>query len=177
MQSAALHPPKTLLEVYRMLPEGTRAELINDQLFMSPAPTSAHQRTIFKITGQMYVLLEKNAIGELYPSPIDVFLDDKKNACQPDLVFVLNKNLKVVKRDGIYGAPDLIIEVLSPGTEKFHKETKKKIYEKSGVKEYWIIDPDTKECKGYQLKNSKYILFSQEKTKFTSALLKHSFKF
>ncbi|MBI1767078.1 MAG: Uma2 family endonuclease [Bacteroidetes bacterium] len=176
MQSTAIHPPKTLLEVYRMLPEGTRAELINDKLFMSPAPTIKHQNVIFALTGQFYNYINKEKNGEVFVSPVDVYINEK-NVVQPDLVFVAKKNLTILKEDGIYGAPDLIIEVLSPGTKKFDLEEKKKIYEKSGVKEYWVVDPDTKESRGYQLKNSKYVLFKQEKAKLTSALLKRSFKF
>ncbi len=176
MQIAALHPPKTILEVYRMLPEGTRAELINGKLFISPAPTLGHQHVIIKLVSLIYNYSNKNKLGEVYVSPIDVYIN-QKNAVQPDIVFVLSENKSILKEDGIYGAPDLVIEVLSPGTKKFDLDKKKKIYEKNSVKEYWIVDPDTKESLGYQLKNSKFILFKREKGKLASALLKHTFKF
>lgn len=176
MQLTALHPPKTLMEVYRMLPEGTRAELINNQLFMSPAPTTIHQKVIVTLTGQFYNYINEYKNGEVLVSPVDVFLD-AKNAVQPDIVFVANENASILKDDGIHGAPDLVIEVLSPGTEKHDLNKKKKLYEKSGVKEYWIVDPITKESQGYQLKDSKYVLFKEEDAKLTSALLNHSFTF
>jgi Uma2 family endonuclease len=176
MQLTALHPPKTLMEVYRMLPEGTRAELINNQLFMSPAPTLHHQNVIFNLTGQFYIYVNQEKNGKALVSPVDVYLDEE-NAVQPDIVFVMNENISILKDDGIYGAPDLIIEVLSPGTRKHDFDKKKKLYEKSGVKEYWIVDPVTKESPGFQLKNSKYVLFKEEKAKLTSALLNHSFIF
>ncbi|MBI3482446.1 MAG: Uma2 family endonuclease [Bacteroidetes bacterium] len=156
MQSTAIHPPKTLLEVYRMLPEGTRAELINDKLFMSPAPTIKHQNVIFALTGQFYNYINKEKNGEVFVSPVDVYINEK-NVVQPDLVFVAKKNLTILKEDGIYGAPDLIIEVLSPGTKKFDLEEKKKIYEKSGVKEYWVVDPDIQNtfCSSKRKRNSR----------------------
>jgi Uma2 family endonuclease len=176
MQSSVLHPPKTLLEVYRMLPEGTRAELINDQLFMSPAPTPSHQDSTLDIASQIRGFVMKNKLGKVFISPIDVNLNEK-NVVQPDIVFVTKKNLTILKEDGIYGAPDLIIEVLSPGTEKFDREDKRKLYEKFGIREYWIVDPKTKESKGYQLKNSKFVLIKEEKGKLTSVLLKRAFKF
>lgn len=87
------------------------------------------------------------------------------------------KNKSILQEDGIYGAPDLVIEVLSPGTKKFDLDKKKKIYEKYGVKEYGAVDPETKESLGYQLKNAKFVLLKREKGKLTSSLLKHVFKF
>ena len=177
MQTVALyHPPKTILEVYRMLPEGTRAEVINGRLYMSPAPSLGHQNVIFILIGQFYNYTNKKKIGFVFTSPIDVFLDNR-NALQPDIVFVLNENKSILKDDGIYGAPDLVIEVLSPGTRKFDLDKKRKIYERHGVKEYWAVDPVSKESLGYQMKGSKFILFKQERGKLSSSLLKHTFKF
>lgn len=159
-----------------MLPEGTRAELINDQLFMSPAPSLSHQDSTLVLAGQMREFVIKNKLGRVFISTIDVFLNERY-VVQPDIVFVAKKNQSILKEDGIYGAPDLIIEVLSPGTEKFDREDKRKLYEKSGIREYWIVDPKTKEGKGYQLKNSKFILVKQENGKLASVLLKRTFKF
>ncbi len=176
MQMVASHPPKTILEVYRMLPEGTRAELINGRLYMSPAPTLSHQDSTLDLASEIRLFVTKNKIGRVFISPIDVFFDSK-NALQPDIVFVANEQKSILKEDGIYGSPDLVIEVLSPGTKKFDLDKKKKIYEKHGVKEYWIVDPISKESLGYQLKNSKFILFKKEKAKVISLLLKHTFKF
>ncbi|MBS1681163.1 MAG: Uma2 family endonuclease [Bacteroidetes bacterium] len=126
---AALHPPKTIMEVYRMLPEGTRAELINDQLFMSPAPSLSHQDSTLDLASEIRSFVKKNKLGRVFVSPVDVFLN-KKNAVQPDVVFVFNDNINILREDGVYGTPDLVIEVLSPGTEKFDREEKKKTLRK-----------------------------------------------
>ncbi|MFM9840154.1 MAG: Uma2 family endonuclease [Cyclobacteriaceae bacterium] len=176
MVSLLEKPPRTTMEVFKMLPEGTRCELIDNTLYMSPAPSSSHQKTIYKLTGQFYLLLEGKSIGELYPSPIDVFLNEK-NAYQPDLVFILNENLEIVKENGIHGIPDLVIEILSPGTKNFDLGKKKKVYEKAGVKEYWVLDNKTKISLGFQLVGKKFEEFKKEKNQFTSALLRHTFKF
>ena len=168
------HPPRTLLEVYRMLPEGTRAELIDNTLYMSPAPKPRHQKIVYSLTGQFYLLLAKKKVGELYISPIDVFLDSK-NALQPDLIFMQKGSSAVVKEDGIYGAPDLIIEVMSPGSKSFDLNEKKNQYEKNGVREYWTVDSKTKICSGFQLQRGKYIALAKEKGKIISPLLKHTF--
>lgn len=170
-------PPKTTMEVFKMLPEGTRCELINGTIYMSPAPTSTHQKIAFRLIGQFYNLIEETSIGELIPSPIDVYLEDQKNAFQPDLAFVLAENAAIIREDGIYGTPDLIIEILSPGTKNFDLTKKKKIYEKTGVKEYWVIDPQTKVSIGFQLVEKKFQEFKKDKSKIVSLLLRHTFKF
>jgi Uma2 family endonuclease len=168
-------PPKTLMEVYRMLPEGTRAELIQGTIFMSPAPLLDHQRLILKLSISMGQFIENHRLGELFTAPTDVYLNSE-NAFQPDLVFVSTAN-DILKADGIYGAPDLIIEVLSPGTTKSDLTKKKPVYEKAGVKEYWVVDPKTKMATGFELVKGKYQEFKKEKAKLSSNLLKQVFKF
>jgi Uma2 family endonuclease len=172
-----LDPPKTLMEVYRMLPEGTRAEIINETLFMSPAPSVNHQGLVLKLSSQLYFYCEEdNKLGRVFASPIDVYLD-AKNAFQPDIVFTSNKSNDLIKEDGIYGAPDLVIEVLTPGTTKSDFTKKKPAYEKAGVKELWMVDPKTKIAIGYHLVKNKYVEFAKERGKLSSRLLKHVFKF
>jgi Uma2 family endonuclease len=169
-------PPRTTMEVFKMLPEGTRCELINNSLFMSPAPSTSHQGLVSTLAGHFFNYQNKAKTGLYFVSPIDVYLNSK-NAYQPDIVFILNENLNIIKENGIYGAPDLVVEVLSKGTEDFDKTTKYKNYEKAGVKEYWIVDTQTKTCTGFQLVNRKFVEFKKEKNKLTSSLLRHTFKF
>lgn len=158
-----------------MLPEGTRAELIQGTIFMSPAPLVNHQQVITVLLSEIYYFVSQSELGEVYTSPIDVFLNEN-NAFQPDIVFVSTGN-KILEDDGIYGAPDLVIEVLSPGTSKTDLTKKKTVYEKSGVKEYWVVDPKTKLAIGFQLVKGKYQEFKKEKGKLSSNLLKQVFKF
>ena len=140
MQEVIQSPPRTLMEVFRMLPEGTRAELINGILYMSPAPSLDHQDVVVSLTTELNQFLKKKKAGKLYVSPVDVYLNST-NAYQPDLVIILNKNLSILKSNGVYGAPDIVFEILSPGTKKFDLVKKKNVYESSGVLEYWIVDP------------------------------------
>lgn len=163
------------MEVFKMLPEGTRCELIENKLYMSPAPSSLHQRIIYRLVGQYYAHLEKTNLGEFLPSPIDVFLNEK-NAFQPDIVFISQKNASIVKDDGVHGAPDMIIEVLSKGTKNFDVTKKKKAYEQAGVKEFWLTEPSTKVCSGFKLEAGKFKGLGSQKAKLTSPLLKHTFK-
>ena len=165
------------MEVYRMLPEGTRAEIIDGILFMSPAPLVNHQGLIMKLSSRLFFHCEEeNKFGKVYSSPIDVYLNET-NAFQPDIIFISNENTSNIKEDGIYGAPDLVIEVLSPGTSKSDLTKKKPAYEKAGVKEYWMVDPKTKMAVGFHLVKNKYVEFAKEKGQLNSRMLKHVFKF
>jgi Uma2 family endonuclease len=169
-------PPRTTMEVFKMLPEGTRCELIDKTLYMSPAPSMSHQGLVSTLAGLFFIYQNQTKTGRYYVSPVDVYLNDK-NVYQPDLVFILNENLDIIKEDGIHGAPDLVIEVLSKGTKDFDLGKKKKVYEKAGVKEYWVLDNKTKISLGFQLVGKKFEEFKKEKNQFTSALLRHTFKF
>ncbi|MBX2899940.1 MAG: Uma2 family endonuclease [Cyclobacteriaceae bacterium] len=176
MQEAVLHPPRTLLEVFKMLPEGTRAELIDNSLYMSPAPSVSHQDIAGTLYSSILVFIRKQQIGKVFISPIDVFLT-KSNVFQPDIVFVSNPNLSILKEDGIYGSPDLVVEVLSTGTKKLDLTKKKDAYEKAGVKEYWVVDPETHEAIGFRLMKGKFEEFKRQQNKVSSLLLKRTFKF
>ncbi|MBI3220932.1 MAG: Uma2 family endonuclease [Bacteroidetes bacterium] len=170
-------PPKNTMEVFKMLPEGTRCELINGTIYLSPAPTIYHQDVILTLGSELHRYVKTKKLGKVCISPIDVYLDNRKNAFQPDLLFVASENENIIREDGIYGTPDLIIEILSPGTKTFDLTKKKKVYEKTGVKEYWVIDPQTKISIGFQLVEKKFQEFKKDKNKIVSLLLRHTFKF
>jgi len=171
-------PPRTIMEVYKMLPEGTLAELIDGIIYMSPSPIRPHQRTISLLSARMTVFVEENDLGEVYVSPFDVYLDEKSNAVQPDIVFVSKARLSMIDPMGhIHGVPDLTVEVLSSGNRKYDLEKKKDLYERFGVLEFWIIDPLNKEATGYRLQNRKYIEFFKSTGKIESKLLGESFSF
>ena len=176
MQVSYQTPPRTLLEVFRMLPEGTCAELIDNSLYMSPAPTSNHQEVSITLASLLYIHTQRKKIGKAFAAPIDVYLS-KTNVFQPDIIFISNENAGIIKEDGIYGAPDLVIEILSVGTRKLDLTKKKDAYEKAGVKEYWVVDPDTKSAVGFQATQGKFVEFKNEKGKLRSLLLKHTLKF
>src|SRR5690606_17683419 len=148
-------PPRTIREVYDALPEGTLGQLIENQLVMSPSPTDNHQKVLNRINFLILKYLEDNPSGELRIAPYDVHLDDE-NVFQPDLIFIKNENLSKIEQNGFHGAPDVVIELLSPSTSKYDLGQKKAGYERHGVKEYWIVDPDSKDVKGYFLENAKY---------------------
>lgn len=169
-------PPRTAMQVFEMLPEGTLAEVINNVIYMSPAPTFPHQEVLSNLHASMNVYGRKSNLGKCLVSPIDVYFDEK-NILQPDIIFISNENMSIVKDEKVKGAPDLIVEVLSPGNKKHDTERKRPVYEKYGVKEFFIIDPRTKEVITYYLRNNKFIKQESTSGKITSMLLKKSFAF
>lgn len=168
-------PPRTIMEVYKMLPEGTLAEIINGSIYMSPAPTPDHQFVIRELAFTILNFLkEKKIEGEIIFAPCDVFLDEHSNAVQPDIIFIFPDRKTIIKPDAIHGVPDLVVEVLSPGNAEHDLITKRTLYEKFGVQEYWIITPQTKETIGFTLKNESYLELGRYKGKIHSVLLNNT---
>lgn len=129
---------------YLQLPEdGVRYEILNGELLMSPAPNLGHQRTLREFMYVLTAFLKKKPLGEVLPAPTDVILSDI-NVLQPDIVLVLREKFDILTRKNIQGAPDLVIEVLSLGTEKRDREGKLAQYSRFGVQEYWMVNHENK---------------------------------
>ncbi len=176
MPETLIHPPTTILEVWETLPEGTLCQIINNKLVMSPAPIVIHQQVLNEINIEVSIFLRKNSLGKIIISPVDVYFSEK-NILQPDILFVTNENLHKIKSKGLVGSPDLVIEILSPSTAHLDYEEKKIIYERYGVQEYFIVEPNSNSVTAYFLKDGEYE--EQENTKGTinSVILNTEIKF
>lgn len=131
-------------------------ELINGILMKKSAPQPRHQRISGNINDLMRQFVKKNALGEVFYAPIDVFLDDE-NVPQPDLVFVSNARASIVEdREGILGVPDLIVEIISPSSMRLDRVVKKELYEAFAVPEYWLIDPKNDAIEVFSFQNGRY---------------------
>ena len=130
---------------YLNIPEEdeNRYELINGELYMAPAPSWEHQKSTIKLSTLLDNFVSDAGLGEVVASPIDVYLSDE-DVFQPDIVFISNERLGIIHSDGIHGAPDLVIEVLSPGTERIDRTLKSERYEMFEVSEYWQANPIAK---------------------------------
>jgi Uma2 family endonuclease len=149
-------PPRTGMEAFELMPEGTLCELINDNLVMSPAPTPGHQRFSKQLFKAIERLVEANDLGEVLYSLVDVYLNER-NVYQPDIIFVSKEQTTIIDwNKGIMGAPDLVIEILSKGNKNYDLNKKKAVYEAEGVKEYWVVNYKTKWCEGFFLENGAY---------------------
>jgi Uma2 family endonuclease len=171
-----LNPPRTMFEVFKSLPEGTLCQLINNNLVMSPTPTDPHQKILMDISAQLFFYVSKNQLGEVRVAPYDVYFN-RKNVYQPDIVFVAKENINKIKEDGLHGAPDLVIEILSPPTAKYDLEDKKDVYERYGVKEYWAVDPVSKQIYFFKLVKDEYVEAETKNAVIKSSLLKTEIKF
>ena len=134
-------PPLTVAN-YKLLPEtGPRYQLIQGDLYMAPAPNRFHQEISRNLQFELHSYLKRNPIGKLFDAPFDVYLDEI-NVFQPDIIIVLNERLAILTEEGAEGAPELVVEILSPKTRRLDLVNKKQEYARAGVKELWIIDPD-----------------------------------
>jgi Uma2 family endonuclease len=135
---------------YRQLPEGPPYyQLIEGNLYMAPSPDRLHQ----DILGNLYHILrnhlEKRPSGSVHLAPSDVQLTDL-NVYQPDLYYVAKTRKTILTKQGACGAPNLVVEILSPKTAQLDSGVKREIYARSGVEEMWIVDPAVKKISVYR---------------------------
>ena len=132
---------KFTYEDYLTTPEDERYELLDGDLMMVPAPNLKHQRVQRNLGQKLNQFIEERDLGELFYAPCDVYLSDT-NVVQPDLLFVSREREHLLS-DGqkVQGAPDLVIEILSPSTETKDRGLKHEVYGRHGVTEYWLVDP------------------------------------
>src|SRR4030095_13996531 len=104
---------KATLADYKKLPEGAPFELIGGNLVEEPSPTYGHQDLVTGIASRLRIHADQLGLGKIIVAPMDVYLDEA-NVFQPDILFIAKENLSRIERDGIHGAPDMVIEILSP---------------------------------------------------------------
>ena len=119
--------------------DGKRHELLEGEHMMTPAPSAFHQVVVGELVHAFKSFLAGRALGMVLTAPIDVILSPT-DVVQPDVCFVRQERLAIVTRRGLEGAPDLMVEVLSPTTRQTDETTKLHVYAKRGVGEYWIVD-------------------------------------
>lgn len=130
----------TIEDIYA-LPDGERAELIDGRIYYMAPPNTKHQRLVSDLHYQIKDYIRKNnGECEVFPAPFAVFLnEDDKNYVEPDISVICDKN-KITDK-GCNGAPDWVIEIVSPGSRSMDYFTKLFKYSSAGVREYWIVDP------------------------------------
>jgi Uma2 family endonuclease len=140
-------------EIYAHLYELLDGEIVRHQ----SAP--AHQRVVRNLLVRLDGYVNERQLGEVFSAPLDVYLDEH-NAPQPDLFFIPTADARLVTEQGIEGVPTLMVEVSSPTSIVRDRVTKKEIYERVGVAEYWIVDPQYREIEIYALTAGRYHLHS-----------------
>jgi Uma2 family endonuclease len=166
--------PRYTYHDYAQLPEGAPYQLIGGELIMTPSPVPYHQDISRNLEFLLLTYIKSQNLGKVYDAPIDVYLEEEETY-QPDIIFISRDRLSIVGEKKIEGAPDLVIEILSPATAYYDLRKKKEVYEKHGVKEYWIVDPIEKIIEVFENKEKGFELYNQARVegKVSSRLLEN----
>lgn len=142
---------------YLKLPDdGNRYEIIEGELYVSPAPGTAHQYTSARLFRAIDRFVEAHNLGEVYYAPYDVHLSEESRPVEPDLLFIRTEQSPSAEDRYFVGAPDLVIEILSKGTFRVDTNIKFNVYEKAGIPEYWIVDPKARTVRVFVLEEGFY---------------------
>lgn len=143
---------------YAAIPaDGTRYEIIDGVLYVTPAPNLSHQNAVSAITAHLRIHVDFTGHGKVFAAPVDVELWPGRAVVQPDVIVVLNANRQVLTPSRILGAPDLVVEVSSPSTATHDRSRKLAAYARAGVREYWIADPNAETVEPLFLENGEYV--------------------
>ena len=152
--STRISPAVTVADLEALPDDDNRYELVEGELLVSRAPSLTHQRVSVNIIACLLRYLEQNQTGEVLPTPGVIF--DEFNAVIPDVVYMSHETIAAVASGKhMTGAPDLAVEIVSPGAEGTRRDRilKRQAYAKFGVKEYWVADPESRTVEVYRLQN------------------------
>jgi Uma2 family endonuclease len=149
MQPVRAEPTRLTYENYCQFPnDGRRHELIDGDHVVTPAPTRRHQELVVRLLAAVFNHLREYPVGYVYPAPLDVILSDF-DIVQPDILFVSNERSDVLGK-WIHGAPDLAVAIVSPSSRRLDEATKRRLYDRFRVREYWVVDPEIETVKVYR---------------------------
>ena len=136
--------------------DGKRHEIIDGEHYVTPSPNTKHQRIVVNLTGLLHAHLSRHPGGHLFVAPFDVLFAEH-DVVEPDLIYVSRARADILTTQHIRGAPDLLVEILSPSTRKTDEVTKRKRYEHFGVLEYWVVDPELDAIKVYRRVDEAFV--------------------
>lgn len=137
--------------------DGNRYEIVDGELLVTPAPIPLHQRLVMNLSAQLWLHVKKHSLGEVLAAPLDIVFTDS-TVLEPDVLFVSKSRRHIIGEKNLSGPPDLVVEVLSPSSQRFDREVKPKQYALHGVPEFWRIDPDEKTVEVFRLESGAYEL-------------------
>ena len=132
----------TWQDVQQLPDDGNRYEAIEGELYVTPAPSLRHQRISKRLERALYALVEDSGLGEVLHAPVGVEFPATGEGVQPDILVISRARSAILADPWVRGAPDFVIEILSPTTARRDREVKRKLYERQGVQAYWIVDPE-----------------------------------
>ncbi len=132
---------KFTVKDYMSVPGDKRYQLLDGEMILALSPTNRHQTIAVQLVVELNEFIRRRNLGRLWFAPLDVVLSDH-DVAQPDILFVSNERSSIITDANIQGAPDLVVEILSPGTAGHDRGYKQALYGRHGVLEYWLVDPD-----------------------------------
>jgi Uma2 family endonuclease len=150
MRPAPTPSVKFTYEDFLNFPEdGKRHEIIDGEHLVTPSPNTKHQAVSMNLAATLWTYLKEHPIGAVFAAPFDVVFSDF-DVVEPDVLYISRERAGVLTEKQMRGAPDLVVEILSPGTRKTDEVTKRRLYERSAVNEYWVVDPELDAIKIYR---------------------------
>lgn len=149
-----IRPVFTYTDLTQLPEDGKRYELLEGDLAVSPSPNQKHQRCVWRVVS-LFQRMERAGYGQGYAAPFDVVFDEY-NVTEPDVLFIRTERLTIVTDANVQGAPDLVVEVLSPSTRARDLGVKVHLYARFQVPEYWVVDPDEATMTIYRLTKGGY---------------------
>jgi Uma2 family endonuclease len=144
--------------------DGQRWEIIDGEVYVSPAPSLRHQDAVLGLAVLLRAHVRRHRLGKVWVAPIEVVLE-RATGVQPDLVFVSRARLTIAQESRIVGPPDLIVEVASPSTATRDRGIKLDVYSRCGVAHYWMLDPRRGGLKALQLDGTQYVVEAEVGTR------------
>lgn len=123
--------------------DGQRHELIDGEHVVTPSPNRQHQRLSVRLTTSLANYFTAHPIGEVFHAPFDCVMSDH-DVVEPDLLVVMVDQNDIVTPQHVRGAPAIVVEILSPGTRRVDEQNKRELYDRAGVREYWVVDPQNR---------------------------------
>jgi Uma2 family endonuclease len=136
-------------------PDRNRYEIVDRELFVTPAPRTLHQRIVANLLTALHQHVRQHRLGEVFVAPYDIVFAPG-TVLEPDVLFVSTSRLHYIGEDNLSGPPDLAVEVTSESTKRLDRVVKLKQYALYGVSEYWLVDPEGNRVEVFRLKEEEY---------------------
>ena len=161
---------KYTYEDFLLFPEdGKRHEIIDGEHYVTPSPNTKHQSVSLNLTLALGNYLRHHVIGQLFIAPFDVVLSDL-DVVEPDLIYFSKERADILTAQHIRGVPELVVEILSPGSHKTDELIKRKLYERFAVQEYWVVDPELDAIKVYRFTDGAFVRTAELSAEHDDAL-------
>ncbi|HVO23262.1 MAG TPA: Uma2 family endonuclease [Candidatus Margulisiibacteriota bacterium] len=150
----------TYRDLWHTPEDGNRYEIINGEVYVTPPPYTVHQRVSRNLERILDRHVTENDLGEVLHAPVGVVLE-KPSGVQPDIIFIAKARLSIIQEKAVFGAPELVVEIVSSSTASRDRSLKKELYARTGVQHYWRLDPRKQVLQAFHLERGAYVLAAE----------------